>query len=221
MKRSFQHFDECIPAEVWERFPDHKAALDRIVKVENDMQRIWRNKRRTALAENCEPAIKSKLLRVFIRSDFFPSTEKGQSFFIVTIEGRLHEDNLMEVHHFGSFFDSIKLVVDKKGGQSTQLHMLEWNAKSNPEGRQADCFRFKIFLEKPCTVKFYLSRCHEVQTRFDLPLCIRNCLPNIRWDPTEEDIIMGLWSYIMSKGLLDSKNKTLVKADEVMHPYYN
>ena len=217
MKRSFSQFDECIPPVVWEHFPEQKKALDRIGRAERDLQRAWTAKRRSALATNCEPSIVTKVMRVFVRSQFIPQTETEKTHFLVTIEGRMLESKLSELHHFGYFFDSIKLAVDKRSGSNSQLSMMEWDASRNPEGRKADCFRFKVYHDKACFVKFYLTRSAEVQPRYDLPPCVRDILPNIRWDPTEQDIFLAIWSYIMEHGLVDSRSKSLIKADEVRH----
>ena len=126
------------------------------------------------------------------------------------------ESKLSETHHFGSFFDSIKLVVDKRSGAyAVGMSMMEWNTKLNPEGRKADCFRFKVYHDKACFVKFYLTRSSGVRPRYDLSPVLRDLLPLIRWDPTEEDILMAIWSYIMDKGLVDNRSRSLIKADEV------
>lgn len=216
MKRSFSHFDQCIPPAVWEQFPDQKRALDRINAIESDLQRTWTRNRRMALAVNSDPTIQTKVMRIYVRSHFVPDpTDKAKSHYLVTIEGKLLESKLSEKHHFGYFFDSIKLVVDKRSGAYSQLSALEWDSRRNPEGRKADCFRFKVFHDKPCFVKFYLTRSNEVRPRFDLPPAMRDLLPLIRWDPTEEDILLAMWSYIMENGLVDNRSRSLIKADQV------
>lgn len=216
MKRTFTQFDESIPPVVWEHFPEQKKALDRISRVERDLQRMWTSKRRAALATNCEPAILAKVMRIFIKSEFVPNLDKSQSYYLVTIEGRMLESKLSDLHHFGYFFDSIKLSVDKRSGSSSQLSVLEWVASKNPEGRKADCFRFKVFHDKNCFVKFHLTRSSEVQPRYELSQAMREMLPNIRWDPAEDEIFLAIWSYIMDKGLVDSRSRSLITADAAL-----
>jgi hypothetical protein len=215
MKRSFSQFDGYIPESVWEEFPEQKKTLDRISSIEEDLQRQWARTRRTALAVHCEPTVLTKIMRLFVRSHFVPHADKTQSHYIVSIEGRMLESKLSEIHHFGSFFDSIKLVVDKRSGASSSMSMIEWSAALSPQGRKADCFRFKVYHDKACFVKFYLTRSSEVRARYDLPPAVRDLLPLIRFDPTEEDIFLAVWSYIMEKGLVDNRSRSLVKADEV------
>lgn len=216
MKRTFTQFDEFIPPVVWEHFPEQRAALDRISGLEEDMQRVWARKRRTSLAVNSEPAALTKVMRIFVKSQFVHQAQKELCYHLVTIEGRMLEIALSELHHFGYFFDSIKLAIDKRSGSSSQLSTIEWDVTKHPEGRQADCFRFKVFHDKACFVKFYLTRSSDVQPRYDLSPALRDMLPNMRWDPTEEDIFLAIWSYIMDKGLVDNRSRSLVKTDDAL-----
>jgi chromatin remodeling complex protein RSC6 len=118
--------------------------------------------------------------------------------------------------NFGSFFDSIKVVIEKKMGGQQLLSQLEWSVMVEPKGRAADCFRFKLYHDKPCNVKIYLQRSDVVQPRYELSPQLREVFPLMRWDPTDEDILQAIWSYIMDHGLMDPKLRTSFRTDAVM-----
>jgi hypothetical protein len=211
MKRSFSEFDQSIPSVVWEQFPDHKKQLDRMNDLETSIFRKWTSHRRQSLESNCEPAVLTKILRVFLRSHFVPAKNGVErAHFIISVEGRILDTKYFGLH-FGSFFDSIKLVINKRVGE---FSVVEWMAAAEPNGRLADCFRFKIYHDKPCQVKCYLLRNDLIQPRYDLSPGLRDLLPCLRWDPTDEDILLAVWCYVTDKNLFDPKTKTMIKCDE-------
>lgn len=214
MKRTFEDYDRNIPDEIWEQFPEYKKQIEKIQEMERNFANTWRKQRRLRFANNCEPAIIHKILRMFIRSHFVPAAGTVAAHFMVSIEGKLI-DTIFSDYHFGSFFSSIKLVIDRRIGN--QLQILEWNAATEPTGCQADCVRFQVFNDKPCQVKFYLQRNDSIQPRYDLSPALRELLPNLRWDPTEEDIIIATLTYLSSKGLMDGKDKSLIRMDPVCY----
>ena len=209
MKRSFSEFDNAIPAAVWQPFPEQRKQLEHIQELESSIISLWTSHTRKSLEEYSEPAIITKVLRIFLRSHFVPANAVDRAHFVVSIEGRVL-DSAYSGLHFGSFFDSIKVVTVR-----SPLSSIEWSAQAEPKGRMADCFRFKVYGDRPNPVKVYLARNDALQPRYDLSPALREMLPQLRWDPTDEDILMAVWSYVVEKGLVDSRNRTTVRCDEV------
>jgi hypothetical protein len=210
MKRSFSEFDDAIPTAVWQQFPEHRKQLERIQQVESSVTSLWTSHSRKSLEEYSEPIIVTKVLRIFLRSHFVPANALDRAHYVVSIEGRVLDSAYSGIH-FGSFFDSIKVVTVR-----APLSSIEWNAQAEPKGRSADCFRFKLYGDRPCPVKVYLTRNDSVQPRYDLSPALREMLPQLRWDPTDEDILMAVWSYAVEKNLMDSRNRTTIRCDEVL-----
>lgn len=52
--------------------------------------------------------------------------------------------------------------------------------------------------------------------RFDISHELRNVLPHLQADPTEEDVVLGVWEYINSRGLLEGKEGNSIRCDEAL-----
>ena len=165
MKRHFTSTDESIPASAWDRFPEYKAKLQRIVSIEHQIDQIIQKKVRTSFAVHAEPEVKKKILRVFVHSTFTPSTAYDRSHFIVSVEGHLLDRQYKDINSFGNFFEKIRFQIDKK--LLPQDKVIEWSAQGLPAGTQADCFRVKLYGDKPSSVRIFFHRSTDVRSRFD------------------------------------------------------
>ena len=67
MKRNFVNSDESIPPLVFELFPECKEKLQQIREYEDEIETVLSKKKRISVAMNSVPAIKPKILRVYIR----------------------------------------------------------------------------------------------------------------------------------------------------------
>ena len=170
MKRHFTSSDESIPASAWERFPEYKAKLQRIVSVEHQIDQLLQKHARINFAVHAEPEVKRKILRVFVHNTFTSSTAYERSHFIVSVEGHLLDRQCKEFHSFGNFFERIQLQIDKK--LLPQDKAIEWSAQSLPAGTQADCFRIKLYGDKPSSIRIFFHRSTDVKLRFENRPCL-------------------------------------------------
>jgi hypothetical protein len=213
MKRNF-HSDDEIPPAVWEHFPDAKAKLRLIGDLEDEIEAILSTKKRIPFAINSEPAIRTKVMRVYVRHQFIPATIFEKAHFIVLLEGQLLERSAASAIPFGSFFDKIRFHLDRRFQPSCFIY--EWSADTNPEGVKGNCFRLKFYGDKPFPLKIFLHRAGHIRARFELSPQLREVLPFLPVDPTEEDVLMALLQYVQAKGLLDRR---LIKCNKVRTLY--
>jgi len=133
---------------------------------------------------------------------------------------------------FGSFFDRVRVVIDKK--INTTMEPFEWSASELPgiyiiiislllllllsslilDGHKADCFRFKIYTDKPQAIKIFLHRAEHSSSkkRVELADQLRALLPHMAIDPTEDEVMLAMWEYIDTHRLIDSKGIIIITA---------
>ena len=179
--------------------------------MEEEIATRWACFRRTTLEANCEPQTKAKMLRVFIRHSFVPSTPEERSFFLVTVEGRLLDGMPIEDAPFGRFFDAIRVVPDRKYNVDNML--FEWTTEKFPAGVRAQCIRFKLYCDRTLPVTIQLTRSDYAVRRYELSSGLRQLFPKLALDPTEEDVLAALWEYIQMYDLCT--DKTTVRCDVV------
>ena len=129
---------------------------------------------------------------------------------------------------FGTFFDKVKLIVDKR--MNSNIEPLEWSSSElkgwfyyhyyynlcdyyyRLDGHKADCFRFKLYTDKPLAIKLILHRAENSSSkkRVELSDQLRAVLPNMAIDPTEDEVLLAMWEYIDSHNLIDSKGVIIV-----------
>lgn len=211
MKRTFDEFDSRLPKSLLERFPLKAQHLKRISEMEDEIDTRWACFRRTALEANCELQTKNKMMRVYIRHSFIPSTPEERSYFLVTVEGRLLDGIPIEDAPFGRFFDAISVVPDRKYNVDNML--FEWTKEKFPAGVRAQCMRFKLYCDRTLPVTIRLTRSDYAVRRYELSSGLRQLFPKLALDPTEEDVLAALWEYIQMYDLV--VDKTTVRCDGV------
>jgi hypothetical protein len=211
MKRSFDEFDSRIPQSLLMRFPHKLEHLQRIGELEEELDARWGSFRRTALEENCEPKVKTKVLRVYIRHSFVVSTPEERSHFIVSVEGRVLDGSGVEENPFGRFFDAVSVVPDPKYNVDNMV--FEWTKEKFPAGVRAQCFRFKLYCDRNLPVTIRFVRSEYAVKRYEMSSGLRQLFPKLALDPTEDEVLAAMWEYIKVYDLC--KDKTLVTCDEV------
>ena len=211
MKRSFSEYDSQIPTKLLERFPHKSQQLKRIIELENEIEDRLDSFRRSALEANCEVKTKPKILRIYIRHVFVPSSLDEKAHFLVTVEGRLLDGTPVEEMPFGLFFDEVKVVPDRKYNIDNML--FEWTKEKFPAGVRAQCFRFKLQCDRTLPVTIRLTRSDYAVKRYETSSGLRQLLPKLPPDPTENEVLLALWEYIQMYDLCP--DKSVVRCDEV------
>jgi hypothetical protein len=218
MKRSFDESDRAIPSQIWDLFPEKKKQLLEIRRLENIALNVWSSYKRKCLALNCQDPIKPKIMRIYIRHEFMPMSTTEKAHYIVKIEGRLLDPKFSTKFPMGLFFDNIRIQIEKK--YNPEIAVYEWRKDQFLGGRKAHSFRFKVYAEKPIPIKIFLTRSDFGCKRYELGPTLRDVLPNLRSDPTEEEVMFALWQYIDYNYLLDvSSGRPSVRPDEVQIAY--
>lgn len=218
MKRQFQS-DEEIPHAAWKLYPEMKERLDKIIELEENFEQALNSKKRVCFAINSEPEIKTKILRVHLRHQFIASTPEEKAFFILSIEGHLLDKSAARMLPFGNYFDKIRMQLDKR--QNPINNVFEWSAENYPEGMKGNCFQVKIPGDKSFPVKMLLHRSHNICPRYEISSFLREVLPFIQVDPTEEQILLAMWGYISTMGLLDSRDRRQIKCNMALKNLFN
>ena len=80
------------------------------------------------------------------------------------------------------------------------------------DGHKADCFRFKIYTDKPQAIKIFLHRAEHSSSkkRVELADQLRALLPHMAIDPTEDEVMLAMWEYIDAHRLIDSKGIIII-----------
>jgi hypothetical protein len=243
MKRSYDETDRAIPSQLWEQFPLHKQRLNAIQSLETQLQSLHCVHKRKKLFLYCQDQTSSKIMRIYLRHKFIPSTDQENSHFLLTIEGRLLDLTVNELSlPFGSFFDLIRIQIDKKyhtpvtvtspnpnptptpilsGGKvggDPNFIVYEWRKEQFVSGKKASCFRFKIYSDKlVMPVKIFLIRSNDSPCkRYELNSALKELLPHMRADPTEDEALTAVWQYIEFNSIYDfTTSRPLLKCDEV------
>jgi len=188
--------------------------IQRIGEVEMKIDNMIKRMMRTNFALESKPDIVKKILRISISHSYHQADVNDRAHYIILIEGHILDENLMYMIPFGSFFDKIRLVLDKRIISSSEL--FEWSASELPDGHKADCFRFKMYTDKPLNIKIFLHRTEDGGTRKRVEIAdqLRALLPNIAIDPTEDEVMLAIWEYIDSRHLIDSKGMIKCEGDK-------
>lgn len=210
MKRSFSEFDAQIPKSLLERFPTKAKHLERIANIETLIEDRWNSYRRTALEANCELKVKRKVIRIYIRHEFVPSSPEVGAHILVTVEGRLLDPIPMADAPLGMFFDEVKVVPDRR--YNVDNMQFEWTRDKFPAGVRAQCFRFKLQCDRPIPMTVRLTRSEYAVKRYELSSGLRQLLPRLPCDPTENEVLTALWEYINMYDLC--LDKAIVRCDE-------
>jgi hypothetical protein len=210
MKRHFQSDDE-IPPIAWELFPECNEKLQRINKLEGKLESAISSRKRVCFAMNSEPEIKTKILRIHLRHEFIASTAEERSHFIVTIEGHILDKSSAKMLPFGNFLDKIRIQMDKRSHPTSNL--FEWSAESYPEGVKGHCFRVKVYGDKAFPIKVLLYRSNDIRPRYELSAQLREFFPSMQTDPTEEQVLLAMWTYLTNFNLLEGKDRRQVKCN--------
>lgn len=216
MKRQLIDIDSLLPTGVLQA---QEGATDIVNKVNESFAKIESlllKKKRIDLAMNSEPQIKQKVLRVYVRHEFVGASSTEKSHFLIHIEGLLLDNSIATETHLGSFFErvSVQTQSERKSNQNSQV--VEWKEEDCPLGSTADSFRAKVYTEKSCMCKVFLHRSTEVTARYNISDQLRAVLPYLRFDPTEEEILVAMWQYIDINSLFaPDKDKRYFKLNEV------
>ena len=202
MKRNFVNSDESIPPLAFELFPEYKEKLQQIREYEDEIETVLSKKKRISVAMNSVPAIKPKILRVYIRHEFHPLSTFERAYYNITIEGQVLErsSNIGKLP-LGYFFEKIRVQLDKRF--HPQVSGFEWSADSFPQGSTAQCFRMKFYGDKPSPVKIFLHRTNsDIRPRKELTPMLKDILPYLHPDPADDEVLLAMLQYLEAKGLI-------------------
>lgn len=169
-------------------------------------------------ADECT-TLQTKYLRIFIRHEY-DSIKKAFKLFV---EGVVLDKLLFPSIKFGSFWEKIKVEITSKNYKksvsdqdtlenSYESHVTQWSLSEKPNGIHANCFMFLLPAEKSIDVRIQLFREMDFHPRYELSPVLKHILPTLRVDPTEQEVFIGVWSYIQANKLYDKK---LIRPNEV------
>lgn len=216
MKRQLSDIDNLLPARVLQTHEGAAGILSHVNESFAKIETLLLKKKRVDLAVNSEPQVKQKVLRVYIRHEYIAAPANDRAHFIIHIEGLLLDHSITTTTHLGAFFErvSVQTQSERKNNQNSQI--LEWKEEDYALGSSADSFRAKIYSEKPCLCKILLHRSNEVITRYNISDQLRTVIPYLRFDPTEEEVLVAMWQYIDVNGLFaPDKDKRYFKLNDV------
>ena len=219
MKRQLEDIDRSLPRFVLES-DNLQDSIRRINAVVANVDSLLLKKQRIDLAINAEPPVKQKVLRVYVRHEFYAATESEKSFFLVNIEGMLLDENASDFNLM-SFFEriSIQTQTEKKNNQGALVY--DWSEADFPLGANAHSVQAKVYADKSTLCRVSLQRSTAVQTRYNISDQLRAFVPYLRFDPTEEEVLLAVWQYIELNGLIGSeKDKRYFKLTEVLTPLF-
>lgn len=220
MKRIFSAADSTIPDSMWIKYPEESSKLKKIGIIEDKIDNILHRRLRFGFAVHSEPEVKKNILRIFLHHKYIPCTQDEKAYFLLTLEGHVLDNNHMRSLNFGSFFEKVRFQVDKR--VLSQEKLLEWSEDVSPEGLKAQCFKLKLVSDKPSTIKLFLHRSLNIRPRYELSLKLRNLLPYMQVDPTEDDIMLAVWQYILYKNLIiEGRERKAVRCDELLKDITN
>lgn len=222
MKRQLDDIDSLVPVEV---LHERDGAIETLSKVNESFAQIESlllKKKRIDLAMNSEPQIKQKVLRIYIRHAFVAASASDKSHFLVHIEGLLLDNTIAKDSHLGSFFERVSVQTQSERKSSPNMQFLEWKDEDYALGSTADSFRAKVYADKSCTCKILLHRSTDVIARYNISDQLRAVLPYLRFDPTEEEVLVAMWQYLEVNGLFaPDKDKRYFKLNEVNIAFRN
>lgn len=212
MKRRLDSIDTCIPEKVWDMFPEKKENLKKIKELEQKLEDV-QHSMRSKYARIATPQVTKKMLRVFMHHQFVPTSPEEKAHFLVSVEGLVLCPKLMNYVHLGNFFDKMIFQIEKKAAIEKTL---EWSAANHPEGVKSDCFRFKIYGDKPQILKAYFYRSNDPRPRYEISEKLRALFPYMPIEVPEEDVYIAMWAYIQSNDLfVVTRDKKLIRCDDV------
>jgi len=173
-------------------------------------------KQRIDLALNTEPQIKQKVLRLYVRHEFYAATDAEKSYFLVTVEGMLLDNVYDKTFNLTHFFERISLQsqTDKKSSQGSLIY--DWKEEDFPMGGNAHSVQAKVYTDKPSLIKVSLHRSTAVSMRYNISDQLRGVVPYLRFDPSEEEVLLAVWQYIETSGLfVAEKDKRYFRLTEV------
>jgi len=189
-----------------------------------------------AVPAGLQSHVQQKLVRIFIRHEFFASSASSRldpspshvaaatarPYFMVYVDcAVLDPDFERETKYcnLGAHFDKISLQIDKKFSQG-ESQLLECRREDFPPGTTTHCYRLKVNCHRPNEIllpcKILIHRSSNVCKRYNISDQLRRViLPNIRTDPTEREVLLALWQYVTTHGLL-STDKRYIRCDDAL-----
>lgn len=215
MKRQLDDIDRSLPRFVVEQ-EELQNSIQRINTVFSDVDALLLKKQRVDLALNAEPQIKQKVLRVYVRHEFYAATDAEKSYFLVTVEGMLLDKVYDKTFNLTHFFERISLQTQTEKKYSQGSLTYDWKEEDFPMGSNAHCIQAKVYTDKPSLVKLALHRSTTVTTRYNISDQLRGIIPYLRFDPSEEEVLLAVWQYIELSGLfVAEKDKRYFRLTEV------
>lgn len=184
-------------------------AIRKMNNIERNLEQKLLSYSRVKFAHKSESRTLTRVLRVFVRWEFFSGNDTEKPHYSIFAEGTILDPSLQSQWKFGSFFDRIRIHSDKKVIPS---QVLECSTLSNISPDGADCYKFKVYYDKAASIKVALHRNCGLKPRFEISPKLRQIIPGIRIDPTEDDVLLCIWTYIQTHNLF---TKRIVRCDEV------
>lgn len=238
MKRTICSIDDYLPNSF-----QAKDTLNSINQLTVNIDNLIRKKKRinvllNSIHSSSTAALPShvgqKIMRIFIRHEFYSMTScvNEKPYFLLYIDGLiLHSSSSLTAGNnycIGNYFDRISVQTDKKYNLDSQCY--EWKYEHYPIGSTANGYRIKIKCPKsnspggevilPC--KISLSRSTNVTPRYNISDQLRMLLlPNIRIDPTEKEVLLAVWQYILTRNLTTADRKMVICDDNLRELFFS
>ena len=218
MKRQLGDIDQSLPRSVLQQ-EDLQDSIQRINNALATVDELLIKKQRIDLALNAEPQVQQKILRVYVRHEFYPATDTEKPYFLVNVEGLLLDDTYNKTFNFMHFFEraTLQTQTEKKYNQGSLLY--DWVEEDFPLGSRAHSLQVKVYTDKSTQCRLSLHRSTAVIARYNISDQLRGIIPYLRFDPTEEEVLLAVWQYIELNGLfVAEKDKRHFKLTEVGTP---
>ena len=215
MKRQLIETDTFVPERALDLYDGARDTLEKVNSLFCKVDDLILKKKRIDLAINSEPQIKQKVLRIFLRHEFYANPDDSKSYFLLNIEGLLLDGTKTGEVPLGSFFEriSIQTQLDRK---NQGLSTIEWKEEDCSIGVNAHTFSTKIYADKSTAIRVIFYRTNEVCARYNISDQLRSFLPYLRVDPTEEEVLLAMWQYLETNAMIgNEKDKRFIRLSEV------
>lgn len=191
-----------------------KQALQQIDSLYQSAEDLLVKKKRIDVALNAEPQILQRILRLFIRHEYYGSPEDDRPHFLVFVEGLVLDGTKSGAFPLSTFFERVSIQTQTEKKSSAGSQVLEW--KEEDLAVDAHCFRAKVYSDKATSVRISLFRSNDVCPRYNISDQLRYLLPYLRVDPSEEEVLLAMWQYFEVNGLIGAdRDRRYVKLTEV------
>jgi chromatin remodeling complex protein RSC6 len=139
------------------------------------------------------------------------------------MEGALLERTQHIENSLGVLFSHIEVSLQGLNKASSELIKYEWNSATYPLGRIASCFRIKHACNPSdvLVARIAIQKSSMIRPRYEASESLKAFLPTLCDDPTEDDILTMMWTYIVSNNLIEGREKKTIRCDAALKKLFS